>query len=120
MFTKVAIPSDIINLKDQINRTENYTIYTIEWDKITAVENYSVTEDYLKIADTAFFLSQKGVKVLLAGQIGTEEAELFLYFGIKVYWNYKGNVRDIIKSYLESELFDYELSEQGHSKLHTN
>jgi predicted Fe-Mo cluster-binding NifX family protein len=107
-------------LKDQINRTENYTIYTIEWDKITVVENYSVTSDYLKIADTAFFLSQKGVKVLLAGNIGIDEIELFGYFGIKVFWNYQGNVRTIIKKYLESELFDFELAEQGYSKTQIN
>jgi len=117
MNTKVAIPTRNGKVYEQFGHCDYFTIYSIEWGKIMREEYFKMPEDCENDTNVPFLLAQKDVKVVLAGKIGIDEAELLIFHGIKVFWNCSGNVKEIINKYLNSELSDLEWKDKGFCRI---
>ena len=117
---KIAIPSYNGEIMDHIGLCPFYMIYSVVMGNVIKEEIFTVPDDSLESENVAFVLAQKGVKILLAGKIEVDEIELLIFHGIKVYWNYAGNVNEVITTYLKSDLSNHELKEKGFCKTSNN
>ena len=117
---KIAIPAYDGKIMDHVGICPFYIIYTVGFGNIIKEETFTVPDNSLNCANIALLLAQKGVQILLAGKIETEEIELLIFHGIKVYFNCAGSVNEVVKIFLEGELADLEWKENGFSKNSNN
>jgi predicted Fe-Mo cluster-binding NifX family protein len=106
MNMKVAIPTRNGQIDDHFGHCEMYTIYTLDCGKIFSEETLNAPEGCGCKSGVAPLLAEKGVKVMLAGNMGMGALNTLNHFGIEVYRGCSGNVKDLIDAYLEGYVKD--------------
>jgi len=117
---KIAVPVKVDHQIDShFGHCSFYQIFTITDQKeVLFVETTDSPEGCGCKSNMAEVLSNKGVKVMLAGGIGNGAINKLAEYGIKVIRNCEGNATEQVKRYLADELTDggstCSLHEEGH------
>lgn len=104
---KIALPTNGNLIDDHFGHCENYTVFTIdENDQIAGKEVIpSVTGCGCK-SGIAAVLKEKGVEIMLAGNMGDGALNVLQGHGIAVFRGCRGDVTDVTMSFLKGELND--------------
>jgi len=114
---KIAVPTKIGNVvDDHFGHCEFYTIFTIENDEVVGKEVFPSPQGCGCKSEIARDLSEKGVKVMLAGGIGAGAISKLAAQDISVVRNCKGVVDDLLKDYLSGKVVDGGSSCEAHSQ----
>lgn len=104
---KIAIPTRNQLVDDHFGHCEQYTIYSISADKkIEEEEVYAAPRGCGCHSDIAGILRQKGVSVMLAGNMGQGAVSKITAAGIDLYRGCSGQVKEIAESFLRNEITD--------------
>jgi len=104
---KIAVPTrnDIVDA--HFGHCEYYSIYTIdEDDKINDMELFSAPQGCGCKSNLASVLAEKGVRLMLAGNMGLGAVNVLQSNEIDVIRGCEGKVIDVINQYLKGELND--------------
>ena len=103
---KVAVPTRSGQVDDHFGHCEFYTIFTIENGKVIKDETMKSPEGCGCKSNIAPILAQMGVKVMLAGNMGMGALNVLNYSGIEVIRGCNGDVKNVVKAYLEDTISD--------------
>jgi predicted Fe-Mo cluster-binding NifX family protein len=105
---KIALPSRNNNIDDHFGHCEYYTIFTVDTQskEITASETISSPAGCGCKSNIATTLSDMGVKVLLAGNMGEGAVRVLNNAGIEVLRGCSGEVKTVALKWLEGSLVD--------------
>lgn len=105
---KIALPSRNNNIDDHFGHCEYYTIFTVDTQtkEITDSETISSPAGCGCKSNIASTLSDIGVKVLLAGNMGEGAVRVLNNSGIKVLRGCSGDVKTVTLKWLEGSLAD--------------
>ena len=114
---KIALPSHNNYVDDHFGHCSYYTIYSIGADsKIDDEELFEAPRGCGCKSNIAAILKNKGIEVLLAGNMGQGAVEKISAAGIKVYRGCYGEVRKVAESFLRNELVDSGTSCKHHHR----
>ncbi|MFW6264757.1 MAG: NifB/NifX family molybdenum-iron cluster-binding protein, partial [Bacillota bacterium] len=99
---KIAIASENGVVSNHFGHCEGFKVYQIENKEI-------ITEDFIanpghKPGFLPVFLNDKDIKVIISGGMGAKAIELFNQNDIEVIVGASGNVKEVLKKYLQGEL----------------
>lgn len=103
---KIAIPTRENNVDSHFGHCEFYTIYSIEENKVVEKEVLESPQGCGCKSNIASVLQQKGVKQMLAGNMGAGALSKLNTFGIDVVRGCDGNVDNLVEKYLNGEIKD--------------
>ena len=105
---KIALPSRDNNIDDHFGHCEYYTIFTVntQTKEIIASETIQSPTGCGCKSNIATTLSDMGVKVLLAGNIGEGAVRVLNNSGIEVFRGCSGDVKTVALKWLEGSLAD--------------
>lgn len=105
---KIALPSRNNNIDDHFGHCEYYTIFTVDTQakKIIDSETLESPAGCGCKSNIASTLSDMGVKVLLAGNMGEGAVRVLSNAGIEVLRGCSGNVKAVAEKWLEGSLID--------------
>jgi len=104
---KIAIPTRDKFVDDHFGHCEFYTIYTIDNDKnITNKEIMLSPQGCGCKSNIAGVLSQQGVSLMLAGNMGEGAFQMLNRTGIQVVRGCSGDTDNLIKEFLDDKLID--------------
>lgn len=104
---KIAIPTQNSNVDDHFGHCEYYTVFTVNDSKqIEAADVVTAPVGCGCKSNVAQILSQMGVTVLLAGNMGGGAVNALTSQGIDVYRGCSGDVKSVAMSWLEGSLAD--------------
>lgn len=104
---KIAIPTRGKKVDDHFGHCEYYTIYSTDDDKsITNEEVFAAPQGCGCKSNVANLLKQKGVSIMLAGNMGQGAVSKILSAGIQVYRGCSGDVRKLAEAFLKEEIAD--------------
>ena len=103
---KIAVPTRENNVDGHFGQCEYYTIFSIEENRIVEKETLESPQGCGCKSNIAATLQQKGVKQMLAGNMGEGALSKLNAFGIEVTRGCGGNVDDLVKNYLNGEIKD--------------
>lgn len=104
---KIAIPTRNKYVDDHFGHCEYYTIYTIsQTNEIENEELYEAPAGCGCKSNIATILQNKGVKVMLAGNMGQGAVNTIAASGISVYRGCAGSVKEVAESFLRKEIED--------------
>ena len=115
---KVAIPTRNQFVEDHFGHCETYTIFTAnETKNIVQSEILSSQQSCGCKSNIASILKDKGVSVMLAGNIGGGALNVLRNHGIEVYRGCSGDVHHLVEAFLKGNIED---SGEGcrHNKKH--
>ena len=120
---KIALPSRDNMVDGHFGHCEYFTVVTVNDNKeITAVERVDPPAGCGCKSNIVNTLSDMGVTLMLAGNMGQGAVNVLGSFGIEVIRGCAGNVEAVAKSYIEGTLVDNGVScashEHGHSCHH--
>lgn len=116
---KIAIPTRNNNVDEHFGHCEYYTIFSIDDNKnVVEKEVIDSPQGCGCKSDIAGILQQKGVKLLLAGNMGAGAMSKLNAFGIDVLRGCSGNVQQVTEAYLKGELTDSGESCEHHHHNH--
>lgn len=102
---KIAIPTKGERVDDHFGHCENFTIYSVDSvNHITNKELYHTPKGCGCKAGLAELLKQKGVTILLAGNIGQGAISKIQSAGIELYSGCTGSGENLLQEYLKKEL----------------
>ena len=105
---KIAIPVSKNNqLEDHFGQCEFYEVYTIS-DKNEIIEVQSIASEQgcgCK-SNIASVLAENGVSIMLAGGIGAGAINVLNNEGIQVLRGCSGNIKDILKQFINGQIID--------------
>ena len=116
---KIGIPSmGEGGLEDQLSqhfgRAPTYTIFDTETKEVDVIQN---TSDHMGgVGVPPELLSKAGVDIMLCSGLGGKAVRLFEGFGISVFVNAQGTVRDAISAWESGELA--EATQEGSCQEH--
>lgn len=105
---KIALPSVGNQINDHFGHCEYFTIFTVDTDKKEVIDTQEIPSPPgcgCK-SNIAYTLSEMGVKLLLAGNMGEGAVRVLNNCGINVIRGCSGNVKNIVQSWLEGTLVD--------------
>lgn len=117
---KVAVPTRGNFVDDHFGHCEAYTIFTVDIDnKIIESEMLPSPQGCGCKSNIASVLEQKGVTVMLAGNMGEGAFNVLTSHGIDVYRGNTGDVRQLAESFIQGKISDSgkgcsSHGEQGH------
>jgi predicted Fe-Mo cluster-binding NifX family protein len=113
---KIAIPSTQTNMVDaHFGHCEFYTIFSIGDNKnIIHQETLASPQGCGCKSNIAGVLKEKGVKVMLAGNIGMGAINVLNNHGIDVIRGCEGHVNTVVEKYLNNQLVDSGLTCSHH------
>lgn len=123
---KIAVPVTKSNLiDDHFGHCEYYQIYSIsEKDEIVDVQTIKSEQGCGCKSNIASILSNNGVTIMLAGNIGEGAINVLNNCGIQIIRGCFGNAEDIVKQYLNGKISDSgqtcSLHEQHNSNCHNS
>lgn len=119
---KIAVPLQKDNhIDDHFGHCEAYGIYTVkENNEIITQEIIPSTQGCGCKSNIASDLAQKGVKVMLAGGIGSGAINVLNNFGIEVIRGCSGNADEAVRLYLSGSLQDNGETCHQHDGHHHN
>lgn len=106
---RIAIPSTDDKglesyVEEHFGRAQFYTIVEIEGSEIKSVTSLKSLYVEHSPGDIPRFLKENNVDVVLVNRIGRRALTFFDSMGIQVFSGYSGKIRDVIKSFLSSQL----------------
>jgi len=117
---KVAIPTRNGQVDDHFGHCESYTIFDIENKKVIKEELMKSPEGCGCKSNVAPLLAQKGVKIMLAGNMGKGALQVLNSSGIEVIRGCNGNVKDVINDYLKGSVSDSGVGCHSHEGCNNN
>jgi predicted Fe-Mo cluster-binding NifX family protein len=107
-FMKIALPTKNDVIDNHFGHCEYYTIYTVDSDKkeIVAQETLAAPSGCGCKSNIASTLSDMGVKVMLAGNMGEGAVRVLNNSGIQVLRGCTGDVKEVALSWLAGSLAD--------------
>jgi len=119
---KIALPSRQNLIDDHFGHCEYFTVFTVDTDskQIIAEETVASPVGCGCKSNIAQTLSEIGVKVMLAGNMGEGAVRVLNSSGIEVLRGCSGDVRAVALKWLEGTLADSgdSCSEHGHECSH--
>ena len=103
---KVAIPTRNGQVDDHFGHCEYYTIYTLDSGKVINEEIFNAPQGCGCKSNIIPLLAEKGVKTMLAGNMGMGALNVLLTHGIEVKRGCNGDVKNVISAYLEGNISD--------------
>ena len=104
---KVAVPTRGNNVDDHFGHCEAYTIFSIEeTQKVISSELLPSPQGCGCKSNIAAVLKQKGVSVLLAGNMGNGALNVLMNQGIEVFRGNTGDVNKLIVEFLKGNVGD--------------
>lgn len=104
---KIAIPTRDNEVDAHFGHCEAYSIFTIDENKnIINTELLPSPQGCGCKSNIASVLEQKGVKVMLAGNMGEGALNVLSYHNIKVYRGCSGNVTQLVKDFVNGKIID--------------
>ena len=103
---KVAVPTNNNQVDDHFGHCEYYTIFTIENKNIINEELLKAPQGCGCKSNIAPILANKGVKVMLAGNMGFGALSVLNQSGIEVIRGCSGNVKDVATAYINNNITD--------------
>jgi len=118
---KIAIPTRNNMVDDHFGHCEFYTIFTVSKNQtIEQVETLPSPQGCGCKSNIASVLQQKGVTVLLAGNMGAGALHVLNNHGIKVFRGSTGDVRKLTEAYLQGTISDSGKGCESHENHHGN
>ena len=123
---KIALPTRDNIVDSHFGHCEKYTIYSIDENKkIVETETLPSPQGCGCKSNIAGILKQKGVTVMLAGNMGDGALYILNHHGIEVIRGCSGDVRQVTETYLEGNINDsgvgchhHSHQEEGHQCHH--
>lgn len=122
---KIALPTRGNMIDDHFGHCENFTVFTINSeDRIEDKEIVPSADGCGCKSGIAAVLRQKGVEVMLAGNMGDGALFTLNNYGIAVYRGCHGEVTAVTESFLRGELDDsgescsHHHGDEGHNHGH--
>jgi predicted Fe-Mo cluster-binding NifX family protein len=104
---KIAIPTRGTSVDDHFGHCESYTLFTVDTNKnIINSETIPSPQGCGCKSNIGAILQQKGVNVLLAGNMGDGALNVLRMHGMEVYRGNSGDVRLLAETYLKGNLAD--------------
>jgi len=104
---KIAIPTRGNVVDDHFGHCEAYTVFDIDENKkIISSEMLPSPQGCGCKSNIASVLKQKGVSVMLAGNMGNGALNVLNSQGIEVYRGCSGDVRQLTETFLQGEIGD--------------
>jgi predicted Fe-Mo cluster-binding NifX family protein len=104
---KIALPSNQNQVDGHFGHCQNYTIFTLnEKKEITGQEVITPPAGCGCKSNIVQILSQKGVTVMLAGNIGQGAVDVLNSYGIEVLRGCFGDVNEVVKNWINGSLTD--------------
>lgn len=105
---KIALPSRQNNIDDHFGHCDYFTVYTVDKSKkeILGSETVKSPEGCGCKSNIAKTLSDMGVKVMLAGNMGEGAVRVLNNSGIEVLRGCSGDVKSVALKWLEGTLVD--------------
>jgi predicted Fe-Mo cluster-binding NifX family protein len=104
---KIAIPTRGYEVDGHFGHCEMYTVFTIDEDnKIEKSEILPSSHGCGCKSNIASVLKQKGVSVMLAGNMGDGALNVLNCHGLEVYRGCSGNVTLLVETFLQGKIGD--------------
>lgn len=103
---KIALPTRDGNIDDHFGHCDHYTLMTVQDGAIASEEAMDSPIGCGCKSGIAPVLAEKGVKVMLAGNIGQGAINVLAQSGIQVIRGCSGDVRTVAEKYLAGEIKD--------------
>ena len=103
---KIALPTRNEKIDDHFGHCEYYTIVTIDNRQITEKELLKAPAGCGCKSNIAQTLSDMGISVMLAGNMGDGAVNVLKNSGIDVLRGCSGNIDDVVTAWLAGELQD--------------
>jgi predicted Fe-Mo cluster-binding NifX family protein len=99
---KIAISSDSENVSAHFGRAPNFTLITIEDNKL--IEKKILQNPGHTVGSIPQFINDQGAKCMITGGMGRRAQDFFSQYGIEIIMGITGKVDDIIKKILDGTL----------------
>ena len=112
---KIAIPTKNNNVDDHFGHCEAYSIFTI--NDISEVEKIEIMPSPQGCgckSNIAEVLQEKGVTILLAGNMGAGALSVLNKHNIKVFRGNTGDVEKLTQAYLQGRISDSGIGRESH------
>jgi predicted Fe-Mo cluster-binding NifX family protein len=104
---KIAIPTKGNEVDNHFGHCEAYTIFTVDCNrKIEKTELLPSPQGCGCKSNIASVLKEKGITVMLAGNMGGGALNVLKQHGIDVYRSCSGDVRELTETFLEGKIGD--------------
>lgn len=103
---KIALPSRNNQVDSHFGNCEYFTIYTAESGQITGQETVASPEGCGCKSNIVHTLAEKGVSIMLAGNMGDGAVGVLQRFGIGVIRGCSGDIREVAEAYLAGNISD--------------
>lgn len=104
---KIALPTRDGQIDDHFGHCDHYTIITLNDDKkVVFSERMDSPQGCGCKSDIAPILAEKGIKVMLAGNMGQGALNILKGAGIEVVRGCSGPIEDVLNKWLAGELKD--------------
>jgi len=104
---KIALPTRENAVDDHFGHCEAYTVFSIDENKnIVSSEILPSPQGCGCKSNIAAVLKEKGVSVMLAGNMGNGALNVLKSHGIEVYRGCSGDVRQVAETFLQGKLND--------------
>jgi predicted Fe-Mo cluster-binding NifX family protein len=104
---KIAVPTRGNVVDDHFGHCEAYTIFSIDENKeIISSEILPSPQGCGCKSNIAAILQQKGIRVMLAGNMGGGAMNVLTNHGIEVYRGCSGDVRQLAEAFLQGKIGD--------------
>lgn len=116
---KIAIPTKNNEVDDHFGHCEAYSVFTINNNKeIENIEMLPSPKGCGCKSNIASILQEKGVTILLAGNMGAGALNIIQNHGIKVYRGNVGNVENLTQAFLQGSISDSGKGCESHEHHH--
>lgn len=115
---KIAVPTRGNEVDDHFGNCEKYTVFTINNNKIENTEIVASPQGCGCKSNIATVLKDKGVSMMLAGNMGNGALNVLKQQGISVIRGCSGNVKALAESYVKGELSDSGIGCEHHGDDH--
>lgn len=99
---KIAISSDSENVSAHFGRAPNFTLVTIENNKL--IEKKVLQNPGHTVGSIPKFISEQGAKCMITGGMGRRAQDFFSQYGIEIIMGVTGKVDDVITGILDGTL----------------
>jgi len=117
---KIAVPTKGNNVDGHFGHCEFYTIFSVEDKKVLDKEILESPQGCGCKSNIAATLQQKGVRVMLSGNMGAGALSKLNAFGINVVRGCSGDVNQLVENYLKGDVKDSGESCAHHHHHHGN
>ncbi|NJK85463.1 MAG: dinitrogenase iron-molybdenum cofactor biosynthesis protein [Bacteroidales bacterium] len=103
---KIAIPTRGNQVDNHFGHCEAFTVYEINENQIISTEIVPSLQGCGCKSNIANVLQNKGVNVMLAGNMGSGAVNVLNNHGIKIFRGCSGDVKQLIDKYLNGQIGD--------------